>query len=775
MPPSLLLLACLSGLAPTLAETSQDPDPAALLRSKDPVERLRAVELLRGGENPKAERLLKGALDDADWEVIERAAEALGEVGGPKAVGELVAVLLDGPARRVRRAAALAAAALDPDEALADVAKKIGGRKTAAALEAFPVLAAAASEPSPPRRLVKLLGDRDGRTRAAAAGARLTAAREDRAEVLADLVGSEFIAVRAAALEGAASDPRPGQVDLLAELLSRPALPGVIERRALAALVAGLGTIVPEGARATEAVAHVARLCGSPEATVAARGPRLARALLRAGLIEVDGLRDALEPALEHDAAGVRAEGTAVLGEVGEPWASERARVLGEGDASPRVRHAAFSVLGAPTLSAEDFDAAWFVARLRDETDPGVRERAAVALGRDGLAEAVAPLAEALGSPDWKVAAAAAVSLGHTRSEAAVDPLVRLARSDSWRLRGAAVVGLTRCLKKAAVEPLIAALEDREPLVARTAHAYLVSLAREELEPRTAVWAAWWAEHGDGVRLVDPREVADRERRYGYSVPAALIYEGLDVMVLESRGDHIQHLLEALEIEHRLCAAARIEVDALDAAGVFVANCTGEVEDEAVERLEWFVHVGGYLFASCWALHETIERIEPGLVRKLETGGEVLDNVLASPCATDSPYLEGVFTAGVRPIYALQGAHLIEVLHPERVEVLVDSPECAERWGGGELACWFRLGHGVVLDSVNHFDLQGLELASHLKKREERMAYAMDHMGLSHERLRATRKEKWWDNNLKAAREVRDLSVFRLVTNFVRLRRIQGR
>ena len=72
MPPSLLLLACLSGLAPTLAETSQDPDPAALLRSKDPVERLRAVELLRGGENPKAERLLKGALDDADWEVIER-------------------------------------------------------------------------------------------------------------------------------------------------------------------------------------------------------------------------------------------------------------------------------------------------------------------------------------------------------------------------------------------------------------------------------------------------------------------------------------------------------------------------------------------------------------------------------------------------------------------------------------------------------------------------------------------------------------------------------
>jgi hypothetical protein len=47
-------------------------------------------------------------------------------------------------------------------------------------------------------------------------------------------------------------------------------------------------------------------------------------------------------------------------------------------------------------------------------------------------------------------------------------------------------------------------------------------------------------------------------------------------------------------------------------------------------------------------------------------------------------------------------------------------------------------------------------------------------MGTSFERIRATAKEKFWDSNMKASKEVRDLSVFKLVTNFVRLRRLEG-
>lgn len=106
--------------------------------------------------------------------------------------------------------------------------------------------------------------------------------------------------------------------------------------------------------------------------------------------------------------------------------------------------------------------------------------------------------------------------------------------------------------------------------------------------------------------------------------------------------------------------------------------------------------------------------------------------------------------------------------------MLIDSPEAALRHGSGDLAAWFRAGHGVVLDSVNHFDLQGLELAMDLKEPEQLKAYAVDHMGLSLERLRAVGDEKWWRSRSKAAQEIDDLSAFRILTNFVREKRING-
>jgi hypothetical protein len=54
------------------------------------------------------------------------------------------------------------------------------------------------------------------------------------------------------------------------------------------------------------------------------------------------------------------------------------------------------------------------------------------------------------------------------------------------------------------------------------------------------------------------------------------------------------------------------------------------------------------------------------------------------------------------------------------------------------------------------------------------MAYAVDHMGLKYAELRARHGERFWDNSLKASEQVLDLSVFRLVTNFVRLWRLDA-
>jgi hypothetical protein len=265
------------------------------------------------------------------------------------------------------------------------------------------------------------------------------------------------------------------------------------------------------------------------------------------------------------------------------------------------------------------------------------------------------------------------------------------------------------------------------------------------------------------------------------------VFRDLDVVVLDSRGDHIQKVLQLVRtpgaenkdgsaahgIPYRSTRAAQHHKDGLPPAAVYVSNCTGEVEAGDIELITWFVHTGGYLFGSCWSLHETIEKVVPGIVRKFETAGEVVDTVRAEPCAPGSPYLKGVFDGDVEPEYNLEGAHLIEVLDRERCEVLVDSPECATRWGIGNLTAVFRVGHGLILDSVNHFDNQGLTNATWVKEVDQRQAYALDHMALSYKEWRATRDEKWWSSNTKAAEKIYDRTALDLVTNVVRSKRLE--
>jgi hypothetical protein len=122
-------------------------------------------------------------------------------------------------------------------------------------------------------------------------------------------------------------------------------------------------------------------------------------------------------------------------------------------------------------------------------------------------------------------------------------------------------------------------------------------------------------------------------------------------------------------------------------------------------------------------------------------------------------------------MYVLEGAYLIEQLDRDRCEVLIDSPNAAYSWGSGNLACWFTAGHGVILDSVNHFNHQGFHFATGLKTAEDRMAYAIDHMGLTYADARDFMAKKVFDNSGKCAKEVTDQSAFRFLSNFVRCKR----
>jgi len=780
----------LAALAALTLLSSAAFDDAKDLKSKDPEVRLELVTRLAAEGGEEAEKLLIKALKDDDWEVAQIAADGLARHGGEDSVDALVKLAWDGPVGPLRAAAARSAAALDADEALKGLAKKMSGDRAGAVCDAYAIVLgeqiAADPEvlPKAPKSLTKTLKAKDTLARAAAAHALVLATRgtgeDGRSDLLTELFESEYAAVVAAALDAAAADPRPGQAGPLAELLRRPQLVDVIERRALAALARSLGADEAAGVAGLLASGQVGDLDADQvqvDMRVAERGARLVELLAsgEAPVLKAADVARTLEPALVKARPGPRAAAARAL-RYGERDSSiGKLQQLAEGDDSARVRRAAVASLLFLADATDDGQRAWLEARLASEPDSSIREDLAVALGLEGLESSVAALVRALDDSDPNVAVVAAVSLGRTRSDGALAPLVALTGSGDWRLRGAAVMGLCHLMKKQGIPPIIAALADPEPLVAKTAHSFLRSINRgAPLQPELEVWQAWWTDNEKRIKLETPKEAKQRREEFGYASSPTEIYAGLDVMVFESRGDHMETVLDFLGLSYRRTSGNKVAESALDGSGVFVSNCTGEMGGVDVERLQWFVRVGGYLFGSCWAVTETVQRVSPGAVRQLTTKAEVLDQVSAVACDPDSPYLKDVFAPGVVPIYHLVGAHLIEVLEPERVEVLIDSPECAERWGGGNLAAWFRMGHGRILDSVNHFDAQGLAEAQGLKSEEDRMAYAVDHMGATYKRLRETRDEKWWSGSVKAAREIRDLSAFALITNFVKARRLES-
>jgi HEAT repeat protein len=762
-------------------------DPEKDIKSKDAEQRVAAVAGLKGLGVERAEKPLVSALYDKDWEVVETAAAALGELRAKGASAALVKTALDGPTARVRRAAAQALTRLDPLKAASELGKQTAGKNALRAWEALAYVAASPEvqgDETLTKNLRKSQKSKEAGERVAAAAGINALAAAERIAALEEYLAGADVRLASAALTAIGRRATADAVPALQKALERPRLDDVLERRLISASTAVAATV---GAEAVKPLLEA--LAGSADTAVAARAMRLAHALATTPAREL--ATAALERGAEHAKADVRAAALHAGCALKLDSLAKRARALAAEDRDDRVRLVALrSAVAIGIGDAEVLTLA--IARLKGDSNALVREEAAVALARATSPEALAALEAATADRDWAVAVCAIVSLGKTLQEGALAPLLRLSKDPDWRLRGAAIVGLCHVTKKDAVGAIIAALGDPEPAIARSSWSYLRALSRQDLPMAAEPWQAWWRENEARMRMWTPQEAKERREKYGYSQSITEVFRDLDVVVLDSRGDHIQKVLEmvgagdrnrpkaagdsdagAMAIAYRMTAAARHRQDGLHPHAVYVSNCTGEVEPEDLERIAWFVRTGGYLFGSCWSLHETIEKVYPGVVRKYPTSGEVLDTVEAEPCASGSEYLEGVFEGGVRPQYNLEGAHLIEVLDRERCEVLVDSPQCATRWGIGNLAVWFRAGHGLILDSVNHFDNQGLTNATWIKEVDERQAYAVDHMGLSYAELRSTLGEKWWSSNTKAAERVYDRTALKLVTNIVRSKRLE--
>ncbi len=716
------------------------------LRDKDPAVRQLAIEELTREGGERAEEWLLRALQDDDWGVVRAAARGLSQHGTSKAKQALVELCLEGPWQTLREEAARSLAVVDGAEGVQALIKKLGSRQRAEAAWALCELAAQGVRPESVTVLEKLARHKDEQWHAVGARAWIACATpEDQPAVLETLLASERLLVRSAAAEGLGRAPHPETIPALISALAQPDWNPVVERRLLRALLACFAAVENTEAREGAVFASIVQGLGSDEPG----GRRCARwlELAMAGdapCVSPGVAFPVLEKLAAADGPGVRAAAYRALGSLGTPAARDGLIAsLGRERHGPCLEPLVRALGRAQGLASEAGVAALVRSLADGPKDSRAREALCVALAQPELAGTEEVLASQLSGEGWDVAVTAAVAIGKARGPQALDTLRALLTHEDWRYRGAAVVGLMHLATPGAFEALMPLRSDANPSVALSAERALERLAGREGHGEPPMgWVEWWGKHGAKTDLRAFERSLRNHEKYGYTVPDSLIYSGLDVVVIPGRGDKIEEVLERLNISFRSVPAGKLAEQGLHSQAVLMVGCTGELHPSDLSVVQWYVRCGGALFTSCWSLTHTANRAFPGYLRKFDTGTEVMDRVRTQPARENSPYLNGVFAGGSVPIYQLEGAHLIEVRDPLRTEVLIDSPEAADRHGSGEMAAWFWSGHGTVLDSVNHFDLQGLEMANHLRKPEEFQAYAMNHMGLSIEALRRTIKER---------------------------------
>jgi HEAT repeat protein len=760
--PTLRVLAIASALslaaAPFVAAQADDT-PSKMLASKDVKDRLMGIfTIMRDKNEPRAEELLLNALHDPDWEVIEEAATALATFGTSKSVDTLVDVALDATALRIRLAAARALAKIAPDEAAEKITARLKGEDAAQQLEVLAIVGGTTALATLDRLQTSKKPETKHAARIALGDLGGPANFDDFAKMLTDA----DLLVRIAGARGLGRLGDDRSIDLLLKRLETQQLSDVEERRIRFALVATVANR-PAAERAAAADALLGKL-----ASVTTRHVRLMHDL--ATHPETKDARDAcakrVAGLVTSNVSDIRAAAVKSLGIIGT---SDHAAKIGEvarNDAEQRVRlHALRAYVAIAGANA----GAVVAEAIEKEVNPDAREDAAALAGIHTLKGTETALRGALTASEWPVVLAAAISLGKLRCTEARGELAKLLDHKEWRLRGAGALGLAGLRDAAATELLIAKMSDKDPSVRATIEHALARITGESNLKNKAQWDAWWKKNKATIRFVDPKRDAEQAAADGYSPATAYqIYSDLDVIVIKAPragGDHIEDLLKRYKIAHRLATAQKVDAAELHPFAITVSNCSGEIAPADIDRVQWFVRAGGYLFASCWSLTETVGKAFPNIAKMHQTPTQVMDEVRAEALSNDG-LMKGVLRPATRTRYVLEGSHVISPIDKERFEVLIDSPECAARWGEGNLAGWYTMGHGLVFDSANHFDLQGMKRAVP-KTPKERRAMAMDVLGYSHPEIRDLEKKAVFMSEKKCSDELEDLSMFRLVTNFV--------
>jgi hypothetical protein len=195
-----------------------------------------------------------------------------------------------------------------------------------------------------------------------------------------------------------------------------------------------------------------------------------------------------------------------------------------------------------------------------------------------------------------------------------------------------------------------------------------------------------------------------------------------DVLVTTGCYDWIQNVFTHGGIGHRTVSPAALERIALDPDQVVFVNCPGEFSRKGVRRLRQFVHDGGFLFTTDWALKNVVEPAFPGFIEY--NGTPTTDDVVQVEFAdTGDPFLSSIVGPDDEPQWWLEGSsYPIRILRRDAVQVLIRSRELEQKYGEAPVLVAFDFGSGRVYHMISHFYLQRTETRT-IRQRASSMEY----------------------------------------------------
>lgn len=181
-----------------------------------------------------------------------------------------------------------------------------------------------------------------------------------------------------------------------------------------------------------------------------------------------------------------------------------------------------------------------------------------------------------------------------------------------------------------------------------------------------------------------------------------------DLIVVPGQYDSVEKVFEQAKTPYR-CTSSKVQ---LDPRQIVFINCPGKYVNfgykgkSGTSALEQFVHDGGYLVTTDWALDNVVMNAFPGYIE--HAGKDTTNDVVeVDMVASYSPFTRGLGKGSLKPIWWLESSsYPVKPMRSKDLDILLASSEMEKKYGYGPIAVKFKHGQGRVIHATSHFYLQ---------------------------------------------------------------------